>query len=475
MRSPEPPRTLFRAGLPMRPATAILIIALIAGAWLRFDGLGALQMSADEGASWAAADAPSIREVIAIQATHNAGKLPLHDILLHGWIALFGDGLYAMRSLSALFGVLTLLIVAPATRELIRAGLDNDAHALTDEALQNAGALASLLCAVSVIFIKYDGQARMYGLLLAASVAQVWFFLRTIRTRSLLDAVILAVLSAAAIGASLVSGPLLASEGIWLLALLARRQARPALTAGAAMTAGLLALSPALYQLAVVDVPMVRRGIVNWLPRPPWWEPVAFFSKGLGSFAFPIFAALAAWGCVRQWARMKPGIRFALLWMWAPPVLLVLGSYLWRPMFVERYAIYSFPPFFMLAAIGICSVREVRALALAALIAIAFALGHAHSYWSKPHDTDWSGASHIAAAALAPGDTVAVLPPYAVEVVRYYLVPPLRQYAVRYGAGQNSRVVVLAEQFHNRSLRTEVRREFPQVLGRFRGVTVLSR
>ena len=65
-------------------------------------------MSADEGATWAAADAPSIGEVIAIQQTHNPGKLPLHDLMLHGWIALFGDGLAAMRSLSALFGLVTI-------------------------------------------------------------------------------------------------------------------------------------------------------------------------------------------------------------------------------------------------------------------------------------------------------------------------------------------------------------------------------
>ena len=110
-----------------RVALTLVLIALATGAYLRFNDLGALQMSADEGATWAAADAPSIHEVIEIQQTHNAGKLPLHDLVLHEWIAIFGDGLFAMRSLSALFGLATVLLVVPLTREifLIEAAGDN--------------------------------------------------------------------------------------------------------------------------------------------------------------------------------------------------------------------------------------------------------------------------------------------------------------------------------------------------------------
>ena len=79
-----------------RLALVVMVIALLVGAYLRFEDLSALEMSADEGATWAAAHAPTVREVIAVQQTHNAGKLPVHDLILHGWIAAFGDGLVAM-------------------------------------------------------------------------------------------------------------------------------------------------------------------------------------------------------------------------------------------------------------------------------------------------------------------------------------------------------------------------------------------
>ena len=109
-----------------RVALFLLFIALVLGAYLRFHRLGALEMSADEGATWAAADAPSIREVVATQQTHNPGKLPVHDLMLHGWIAMFGNGLFAMRSLSALFGLATIALMVPLTREIFRIRLKGD-------------------------------------------------------------------------------------------------------------------------------------------------------------------------------------------------------------------------------------------------------------------------------------------------------------------------------------------------------------
>src|SRR5579864_2232845 len=134
-----------------RVALVVLVLALVVGAVLRFDNLGALEMSADEGATWAAADAPSTRDVIAIQQTHNAGKLPLHDLLLHEWIAVFGDGLVAMRSLSALCGLVTIALMFPLTREIFRVKMIDDADGLAASDLDMIAALSALICAISLV------------------------------------------------------------------------------------------------------------------------------------------------------------------------------------------------------------------------------------------------------------------------------------------------------------------------------------
>lgn len=456
-----------------RSAAAVLILALILGAFLRLADLGALQMSADEGATWAAAAAPSISRVIAIQQTHNAGKLPLHDLILHGWIAHFGDGLFAMRSLSALFGVLAIILMFPATREVLRLA----APPLDEGEIDMIAALSALICAVSLVTIKYSREARMYGLLLAAVLAQVWFFLRAIRRTALSDYVVLAILTAAMVATSLVSAPMLATEGLWLVVILASRaRMKSAVAAGLAIAAGVAILTPALYVLIRHGAQAVREGKVNWLVMPPWWEPAAFFNKATGSVAFPVMAALAIWGLWRGWAGARASLGFALLWMWAPPVLLLIGSHVWRPMFVERYALYAFPAFFVLIAFGIWQLPGDAARAVAAAVVVALALSHIHSYWQKPHDSDWHEAARVATASLRPDGTVAVAPGWAVEVVRYYMIPAAREHAVRYfDATDATRVLVMSDSLMRGTGAAQLRREYPHLLAHPRGVVVLAR
>ena len=100
---------------------ALLAVAVALGGWLRFAAIGAREMSADEGASWAAAAAPTLAEVVRIQAVLNPGKLAVYEIVLHGWMKLFGDELGAMRALSALLDTFAIVVVFALVRELLDA------------------------------------------------------------------------------------------------------------------------------------------------------------------------------------------------------------------------------------------------------------------------------------------------------------------------------------------------------------------
>ena len=465
-----------------RSARVIVFLALLAGGYLRFNNLGAFQMSADEGATWAAADAPSMGDVIALQRTHNPGKLPLHDLMLHRWITLFGDGLFAMRSLSALFGLATILLMVPLTSEIFRVRFRGDGAEFSRSDIDMIAALSALICAVSLVTIKYDRDARMYAPMLAFAMAHLWFFLRALRRQSIGDYVILALLTAALIAINPVALAMLVVDGIWLFAVLVdsgidyRDRVKTVLIAGLALVAGLAILAPFLYGPLTAGGAAVAAGKFDWLVKPPWWEPVAFFNKATGSVAFPILFALAAWGVWQGRRRARGALKFTLLIMWAPPLILVIGSIVWRPMFIERYAIYSFPAFFILIAMGIWELESNLARAAATVAVVTLALGHIHSYSLKTHDVDWQEAARIAQASLRPNETIAVAPPYAVEVVRYYVYPPLREIAVGYDpATDRAAVAILAEHGVNAVTATPIHRDYPHVLERANGVVVLSR
>ncbi len=83
---------------------------------------------------------------------------PLYFALLHGWIALFGDGTIAIRALSSVFGIATVVVVYLAGREL-------DAARGRSNHLIGIGSFAALLFALTPFQIYFSIEARPYALL----------------------------------------------------------------------------------------------------------------------------------------------------------------------------------------------------------------------------------------------------------------------------------------------------------------------
>ncbi|HLX05554.1 MAG TPA: glycosyltransferase family 39 protein [Candidatus Binatus sp.] len=449
-------------------------MALAAGSALRVANLGSLEMSPDEGASWAAASAPSAAEVIARQPSLNPGELPVHDLLLHEWIAFFGSSLAAMRALSAAFGVVSILLVYLVVCELF------EESALTRDDIKMVAGLSALLFAVNLITIKYSHEARMYPLMLAAILAQVVIFLRALRIGSLANYTAIVVLTALAIASNFAALLIPATEGLWLLYTIARARWRP--DNAKARRAWMIAITLAAAGLILVprlfsSLHAASAGSVGgWRKLPAWYEPFALFNKATGSFAFPILAALAIWGVIRGWQRgVRDSIAFALLWMWAPPLMMVAASYTIAPVFVERYALSCFVPFFILAALGIFELPGdlVRVAALA--LAVAFSLGHIVSYDRKPHDAQYREAIAAADSALKPGEVMTVVPSYAIQVLRYYLPPDQLDRAVRYDPSVRAAVLIVGDQNLAPGAAQSYRNEYPYVVARLRGVTVMRR
>jgi len=480
----------------------LLAVAILLGARLRFAAIGAREMSADEGASWAAAAAPSLGEVARIQAVLNPGKLAVYEIVLHGWMKLFGDGLGAMRALSAMLDTLGIVVVFALVRELlgVRSSTPQDESAafggIPFAEAETVAALAALLFAVNLVTIKYARELRMYPLALLVVLLQVWFFIRAVRRGSGFDLAPLAVLTALAVATHFSAAFMVVAETLCLPALprMPSRHMRasrmaPQIAIAAALGAGaMLFLILALPALRT-GASAFANGATAWIERPRWWAPLALFNKGVGSFAFPVMAALVGWGAWRGWFRARAAVTFALAWMWLPPLLILGTSYLFSPMFVERYALWCFVPFFTLTAFGSWELRSVsigRAVigapgVVGAIgLVVALALGHLHAYRMRPHDTQWREAASAAAAVIAPGMKIAIAPPFAVNVVRYYL-RDTRTAGAGIAAsdsaakGSEAGVLVIGDQWNARDKDAKLLAEFPHPLAGFRGVRIYGR
>lgn len=465
---------------------AVLALALVAGAYLRFSCLGVREMSADEGASWAAAAAPSAAEVLTLQARLNPGKLGVHDLALHFWMRTFGDSAGAMRALSAAAGTLAIGILFFATRELLHLRLasndsgDNappDAPSAQDH--DAVAAMAAIVFAVNLVTIKYSREARMYPLALAFTIAQVWLFIRAARRGGIGNYLGAALFTALCVATNLTAVLILAPEGIWMLMMLwkgrsGRRLAR-VLSLAAVMAGGLAMLLPLAVAYSRLHGVVANPESLAWIPRPTPYAPLALFNKATGSFAFPVMAALAGWGAVRGWRCARGAVLFALLWMFAPPLIVLAFSYAIRPAFIERYMLSCFVPFFVLVAIGVWEIRPKWARLGALAIVTALAIGHVVSYERKPHDVQWREAAIIATCNVTIDGAVAVAPGYAVNVVRYYLRRGPAVTALPFGQAADARVAIVADQGVAPARAVQLVREYPRTLARLRGVVVRQR
>jgi hypothetical protein len=488
--APARDRWAIAAGhVPSRALTVTLLaVAMVLGIWLRFAAIGAREMSADEGASWAAAAAPSLAEVVRIQAVLNPGKLAVYEIVLHGWMRLFGDGLAAMRAFSAMLDTLSMVVVFVLVRELL-SGLSSPPEsesgalgALPPEEAETVAALTALLFAVNLVTIKYAHELRMYPLVLLIVLLQVWFLIRAVRRGGLFDLASLAVFSALAVGAHFSAAFMVVAEALCLPALPrtpCRRERAyrmpPQFAIAAALGAGAMLFVMFALPALRSGASAFAQGATSWIERPPWWAPLALFNKGTGSFAFPVMIALAGWGAWRGWSRAREAIGFALIWMWLPPLLMLIASYAFAPMFVERYALWCFVPFFMLAALGAWELRAGSMRAVAIGLAVALALAHLHAYRRRPHDIQWREATRTAAATLAPGATLAVAPPYAVNVVRYYLRDTKAAGVAAPADDSEAQVLVIGDQWNARDKAAKLLAQYPHPLAGFRGVRVQGR
>ncbi|WP_110995119.1 glycosyltransferase family 39 protein [Pseudomonas sichuanensis] len=287
---------------------------------------------------------------------------PLHYLLLHYWMAVFGDGLVAVRGLSVCCGVASVAVAMLITRQL---------------GSRPTALLAGLLLALLPIAVRYSQEARMYAWVGLLLLAATWMLLNWVRAPSrhgflfgyaaLLSAAMyshyFAVLGAMAHWLYLVTLPrvdgrrLVVSRAWWLCNL-------------AVAIAYLPWLPSLLRQRAMVDsFGWITAVSSQTLPSTFW----LFFTLGSDSTFLPfVFWSLPITFCLAtiafalgQRRVAKPAVLLAAF-SYLPPIVAWLGSYL-IPMYMIRYIVFAANGLPILLAVALQSVAT-RSKVLAALL-----------------------------------------------------------------------------------------------------------
>jgi hypothetical protein len=403
-------------------AFVLLAVALIVGAHLRFHRLARFDMSGDEGASWAAASAPSLQQVADIERRGDPGKLALYDVLLHEWIADFGDSLFAMRAMSAALGTIAIVLVFIAVREVCGSLVDEPAAAVGEL----AGAFAALLYATNLQMVLSDRTVRMYPLVMCAELLQITFFVRAQRSGGMLNSIGIAIFTALMIASNFTSVFLIVAEALWLgwllLAALWNAQSRQlaVFRPGCTLAAGFAILIPWLPGAVASSRRSV--GWLDWIKLQPISWPYTTLRDSTGNDSlFWIFVALAAFGVWRQWRSARLVVGFFTAWVAGPILAVIAVTYLIHPLEFPRYVLIAFVGMFAFAALGAASLRSTALRVLLAVLLIHFSVGPVHDWVRHSDEAAWRDATLLAAQRTTRGEQVAVFPGWCINVVRFYM------------------------------------------------------
>jgi 4-amino-4-deoxy-L-arabinose transferase-like glycosyltransferase len=332
---------------------------------------------------------------------------PLYYMLAWLWAKLFGTGEAALRSLSALFGTLTVPVVWRAGRELFNA---------------RVGLVAAALTAFNPYFVWYSQEARSYALLVLLAALSVLFFARALRRQTGRAFAQWVVVAALALATHYFAIFILVPKAAWLIYATRRRAAWAAAGTLALVAAALAPL--ALHQRSsgntrfIEELGLLRR-VVD-LPKKLVTGELGTPTPLIGPLAGLITAAAIAYALSRrEWRRTELVLLGLALATVVLPLALALLS---TDYLLPRNVIVLYVPLVLAVAAGLGAGARLGLAGAAAICAVGLVVNLQVAAKPTLQRDDWRGAAEQLGPATEQR-AVVVTPDFAKKPLRLYAGP----------------------------------------------------
>ena len=425
--SPCPRRLHAWASTPFGVFVGLGVAVALASA-LRFAFLTDESFWGDEGTSVAVARLGSteIAHFTSAFDTHP----PLYYTLLHYWLAVFGDSELAVRSLSAVLGVLAVPVAFALARQVSKSAA--------------CGLGAAFLVSASPIQVEYSQEARMYTLLALTAGASALCLARLWRSSDRASVALYVVTTAAMLYTHAYGLFVLFAEAVYVLVSWrlsgsdGRCRARRFGIGGAAALALFAPWAAVLLRQTIREVEGREGATLDWLGAPgsrdawdtvvQWWG--APFSAMIGSAIALIAIALAAWAWFRERrsalrdprGRERPILLLAVLTVVPLALPYVISRLTPVHIFLYRYTTASAFAFAVLIAVVVFRLHPALRLVTFALLFTTLLAGTG-AYYARATKTDIRSAVSLIEPQARSGDLIVVEPSWQWPVVGYYLPP----------------------------------------------------
>lgn len=355
--------------------------------------IGRPELWRDELRSWSAASR-STDQLLHLLGNTDAA-VALYYLVLHYWMAIFGDSATSMRMVSTL-----AMAGAAACVSLVGRRLFNDKTAII------GGLIFAFIPAIS----RFAQEVRPYAVTMLVATLSTLLLLRAVEKRTwqrfLIYGVSLAVLALTQI----VAMPILLAHGVGILLWRKdRKDFRLLVLWGGAVLVGLVLAAPvvlassAQYAHQVGSLPDATLGELSKLP-----------ARLFASVA--VSGAVIAMGVFAWTTKWRPVV-FVAAWAVLPILAIWVASNLGQSYWMSRYMLFTLPAFALLAGAALAAVRtRVAVLALIVLVMLGvqdqrvLRWEGSHDQWTYPEMANtavlYSELAQIVRDEMQPGDAI---------------------------------------------------------------------
>ncbi len=385
--------------------TAAALIVFLAAFALRTCCLTSQGLWHDEGLSWYLAK-KSISALLS--GTAHTEHPPFYFLLLHFWMLAAGEGEFALRFLSVLWGTLSVAVIYALGRGLLRA---------------RAALAAAAVIALSPFHVWYSQEVRGYSVLTVLALVGSYLFLKAMESDRVVHWAGFAIASVASLYTHLLSALLLAYHFAWGGVASLRDRKRVAVLAAAGIA------------VVIPFAPWIGAVLQQWQENATYWQGTLDVTRTLGEIvasaavgltagradvetvASVLLLASVAYGLAVNAGDRERHARWFLALAWVVPTALWLALAYRHPKFAPRYLLFLTPYLYLLA--GRSAARwPGRVLLLALALPMAFSLRN--MYAGVNARPDFRGVVAYIDRHASPDDAILLVGGHMEPVIRYY-------------------------------------------------------
>ncbi|MDO5655137.1 MAG: glycosyltransferase family 39 protein [Flavobacteriaceae bacterium] len=302
--------------------------------------------------------------------------LPLYYSFVHFIGNIFGHGIYMVRLVSVLFGVLGIWLMYLLSKEFLP---------------KNYALIPTMFCAVNFFLIQYAQEARSYTLLFVASILTLLYFVKFIKNPTVNYALFYGLSLGLILNIHVYALFVVWAQVLVLIYLLFHFK-KPKLLTFSILSFG-IAIIFALPMLYVLWNNAANDDL--WIPEPGllvfYNIPLTFFGESRLLFGWVILFLLFGFyalftGTQNQKSELSHRISAIILFsaMIIPFITTFLISKFYIPIIESRYLIIILPPLFIILAFGFYQLKSIRLQIISVLafsvLSVIILMGHRQFY-----------------------------------------------------------------------------------------------